>query len=252
MIELIDVAVASAHSRETAEVEGVTLRIEAGDFWVIGGLHGLGSSNLVATMAGLAPPLSGVVRLFGRETYGLTESELLDERRRIGMVFGEGGRMLKHLTVSENVALPLRYHYNLSMEESGPRVKQILDLTGLTAVAHNTSGMISLNWQQRAGLARTLALCPEVLLLDKPLVGLKASHCAWWLNFLFRLSEGIAEAEFEPMTLVATTDDFAPWTNRARQFARGKKGRWFTIGGREQLEAADWSGEAPGGQLPEI
>src|SRR5260370_15025 len=75
------------------------------------------------------------------------------------------------------------------------------------------------NWQKRAGLARALALDPEVLLRDNPLGGADALHAGWWLNFLGQLSAG---HEVMPgkraTTLAVTADDVNPWRARARQF----------------------------------
>jgi ABC-type transporter Mla maintaining outer membrane lipid asymmetry ATPase subunit MlaF len=247
VIELRDVTISSAHSREAAELEGVEWRIDRGDFWAVGGLHGFGKSNLLATVAGLVPPLRGAIRLFGRDIAGAGERELIQERRRIGLVFEEAGRMLKHLTVAENIALPLRYHFNWSAAEAEESVQQILQLTGLTQMAHNTSGMMSQNWQQRAGLARALALKPEVLLLDKPLIGLKANHRRWWMEFLERLAEGLPWTDGRPVTLAVTTDDLAPLAGLARQFALAQRGRWDLIGGREQWMEAQ---EKRAGQTP--
>jgi ABC-type transporter Mla maintaining outer membrane lipid asymmetry ATPase subunit MlaF len=91
------------------------------------------------------------------------------------------------------------------------------------------------NWQQRAGLARALALKPEVLLLDNALTGLDPRDAFWWLQFLDRLSRGEALPDQKPMTLVATADDLRPWRDRARQFALLKDRRLVVLGDQKRL-----------------
>src|SRR6185503_1839481 len=108
ILEMINVAVASAQSPVTPAVEGVDWRVSEGDYWVVAGLPGSGKSDLLATAAGLQRPLSGTHLLFGKEPTQSPESELLSERLRVGLVFENGGRLFNHLTVAENVALPLR------------------------------------------------------------------------------------------------------------------------------------------------
>src|SRR4051812_15592431 len=92
------------------EVEGINWRVMPKDFWIVAGLFGSGKSDFLATAAGLQRPSRGVVKLFGHETFTLKEEILVEHRRRIGLVFSNGGRLFNRLTVAENVALPLRYH----------------------------------------------------------------------------------------------------------------------------------------------
>src|SRR5206468_2235735 len=104
------------------------------------------------------------------------EMPLFDEadlpmRLQLGLVFEEG-QLFHPLTIAENVALPLRYHRNLSEPEAEAEVGQLLELVELTPWAHSTPGAVGRNWHRRAGLARALILRPRVLLVDNPLAGL--------------------------------------------------------------------------------
>jgi ABC-type transporter Mla maintaining outer membrane lipid asymmetry ATPase subunit MlaF len=146
------------------------------------------------------------------------EPDLLAARLRVGMVF-EGGRLFQHLTVAENVALPLRYHSRMSLSEAFARTDELLKLTGLYQFAENLPGILSRNSQQRVGLARALALKPEVLLLDNVVTGLDAREAAWWLRLLDGLAAGHELLDNHKLTLVATTGDLRPWRGRARHFA---------------------------------
>ncbi len=227
-----DVSVASAFRTEVVVIADVQWEVAKNEFWVIGGLHSSGKTDLLLTAAGLQRPAKGFVTIFGKQQGNLEESELMEERRRIGVVFENGGRMFRQLTVVENIALPLRYHENLSAAESEERIHSILECTGLTPFAHNTIGALSPPWQQRVGLARALALKPELLLIDKPSIG--ARYMAWWQDFLQKLAEG-SIFEGHPMTLVLTTDDFRDWANLGTHFAMVKKKRWHLLGGKAEL-----------------
>ncbi|MBK7338460.1 MAG: ATP-binding cassette domain-containing protein [Saprospirales bacterium] len=130
-------------------------------------------------------------------------------RLKLGVVF-DGGQLLSGMSVAENIALPLRYHRELSPDELAARVNDLLKQMDLATMADRTPGQIGRAWQQRAGLARAMALQPEVLLLDSPLTGLDVRHANWWLGFLDQLSHGHRWMNGRPMTLVVTADDFRP------------------------------------------
>jgi len=191
--------------------------VAPGEFWVIAGQQHSGKSDFLMLTAGLMTPVKGGCQLFGRDTRTFGEAELA-ERLRVGLVF-EGGQLFHHLTIRENVALPLQYHRNLSAGEAAPEIQTLLELMELTPLADITPANVSGNWQQRAALARALALKPELLLLDNPLGRLDARHRQWWLRFLDRLWRGHVWPDSQPLTLGVTTDDLS-------RFAGGQNARW--------------------------
>jgi len=140
--------------------------------------------------------------------------------------------------VAENIALPLRYHHNLSRVGAAAAVSELLEGTELAPWAESTPGALRRSWQKRAGLARALALKPEVLLVDNPLTGLDPRHVNWWLGFLDQLSKGHSLMQGRPVTLVVTTDDFRPWKGHARQFAILRNRGFVVLGAWAQLETA--------------
>jgi ABC-type transporter Mla maintaining outer membrane lipid asymmetry ATPase subunit MlaF len=235
-IEMRGVTVNSFPDLSDVSVEDVNWTVERGEFWVIGGLRGSGKGDLLALTGGLMAPASGEYFLFGN-SMPIFEGEKLSERLRVGYVFEEG-KLLNHLTIAENVALPLRYHKDFADEEMLAAVQQTLDATELSDWADSTPGAISLNWQKRAGLARALTLKPDVLLLDNPLAGLDFRQSGWLLNFLGELSRGHPLMNGKPLTLIATTHDFRPWRNVAGRFALVEKKRFTVLGDWRQLEAA--------------
>jgi phospholipid/cholesterol/gamma-HCH transport system ATP-binding protein len=237
LLELQDVAVTSARAPESVLLSGVNWSVRAGDYWVVGGLPGSGKTELLAVAAGLQRPARGTHRLFGRDLTRLSEAEQLRERLRLGMVFNLGGRLFSHLTVAENVALPLCYHRNWTAAEASQQVETVLETTGLLALAHRRPDEVSHSWRQRAGLARGLALQPEMLLLENPIAGLELRHRQWWLEFLVELAGGHAFVDHRPMTLIIATHDLQRWTNQARQFALLDRGRWLLLGDRRRLDS---------------
>ncbi len=236
LIELNSVTVTPSPLDGAAAVEDVNWRVQRGEWWVIGGPSWSGKSDLLQTAAGLMRPASGTHRLFGRDIDDLDEDEFLRERLRIGLVFENGGRLFHHLTVAENVALPLSYHRNLDVSDATAQINTVLELTDLARMADVLPGRIGRAWRQRVGLARALALRPEVLLLDNPLGGLDWRQTVWWLEFLGSLVAGHDFLDKRPLTLAATTDDLRPWVTHGHQFAMLKENRWLALGGRDSLD----------------
>ena len=209
IIEMVDVAVNALHEPRLL-AEQVNWTVRAGDYWVIGGLQGSGKSDFLFFTGGLMPLVRGTYRLFN-EPMPIFEEARLRTRLRLGLVFADG-QLLNHLTVWENVALPLRYHRNLSPAQAESPTQRFIDATELGPWTGSFPGGLGRNWQKRAGLARALILEPEILLVDDPLAGLDLRQVNWWLIFLDQLAEG------HPLF----TDARSPWWLPPPICARGK------------------------------
>ena len=236
VIQMQGVAVGSMRDQSLLVAEEVNWTVARGAYWVIAGLQGAGKSDFLMMTGGLMPPVAGNYELLG-EPMPIFDEPRLKQRLRLGLVF-EGGQLFNHLTVAENVALPLRYHRNLSKAAAQPEVQQILEALELAPWADSTPGAIGRNWQKRVGLARALALKPEVLLVDSPLTGLDLRHVNWWLSFLTQLWKGHRLNEGRPTTLIVSAADLRPWQRRAGQFAVLRDKHLAVLGGRDQLESA--------------
>jgi len=235
-IEMRGVSVSSMRDLNSVVVEDVNWSVKRGDWWVISGLQGSGKTDFLTLAGGLMAPASGQYCFLGEEM-PIFEDDRLKDRLKLGFVF-ETGQLFNHLTIAENISLPLRYHKNLSMSEVEDELQRLLELTELEPWADSTPGAMARNWQRRAALARSLILRPEVLLLDNPLAGLDLRHRAWWTNLLEQLSRGHEWMDKRPMTLIVTTNDLRLWRGGSRQFALLKDKRFIVLGNWEQVEAA--------------
>ncbi|PYJ57687.1 MAG: ABC transporter ATP-binding protein [Verrucomicrobia bacterium] len=150
---------------DRAVLDDISFNVHRGDTLVIMGGSGCGKSTLLRHMIGSMKPTSGSVKLFGEEVTGMSEREIERVRLRFGMLF-QSGALLASLTVGENVALPLLQHTDKSSDQIEEIVKQKLQMVGLRP------DEISGGMKKRVGLARALALDPELLFSDEPTSGL--------------------------------------------------------------------------------
>lgn len=227
-IVMRNVTVKSLRNQRTVVAEHVNWQVNAGEFWAVAGLHGSGKTDFLMLAGGVMAHAHGEHTFLG-EALPIFSDERLAHRLKLGLVF-DGGCLLNHLTVAENIALPLQYHRNLSASEVASALGELLELTGMTQFARTRPSAMGRNWQQRAALARALALKPEVLLLDSPLSGLDQRQRNWWLAFLHRLAQGHPYYAGKPITLVVTTDNLWAWRGRANRFALLNDGHFETIG----------------------
>jgi phospholipid/cholesterol/gamma-HCH transport system ATP-binding protein len=152
-------------------LNGISFTVEKGDTMIIMGGSGCGKSTLLRHIIGSMKPTSGSIKIFGDEITAMTEKELEKLRLRFGMNF-QFGALLQSLTVGENVALPLIENSKVDPEIADLVVKMKLELVGLTGFEHLKPAEISGGMRKRVGLARAVALDPELLFSDEPTSGL--------------------------------------------------------------------------------
>jgi putative ABC transport system ATP-binding protein len=242
VLTLREVSVPSRRDAETAVLDNVTMDVHAGEFWIIGGLQGSGKSDLMFMLDGLTKPLRGRYELFGQDM-GLTfGDEFLPNRLRTGMVFDDA-RLLNELTVAENVALPIRYHQNLSAEESATWISALMKETEIEALAAQRPSVVTRSWRLRVALARALALRPELLLIENVLRGLDARHSIWWAKFLQQLWRGHSLMGGRPMTIVASADELRLWREGGLNFAE-VRAKQFVVSGTTVPAEHEWPAHA--------
>jgi phospholipid/cholesterol/gamma-HCH transport system ATP-binding protein len=153
-------------------LDGASFAVHKGETVVIMGGSGCGKSTLLRHLIGALRPTSGSIRLFGQEITRHRERQLAPLRERFGMLF-QTGALLASLTIAENVALPVWQHRRrIRAREVEQIVREKLALVGLSGFENHKPAEISGGMKKRAGLARALALDPELLFSDEPTSGL--------------------------------------------------------------------------------
>ena len=152
-------------------LDHVTLTIQTGETMVVIGRSGCGKSVLLKHMIGLIKPDSGSVRIGGVDITQLSSRELDSVRVKFGMLF-QGAALFDSMTVFENVAFPLQEHSTMAAEAIRQRVHECLQLVGLENVDELVPSELSGGMRKRVGLARALAMSPELILYDEPTTGI--------------------------------------------------------------------------------
>lgn len=152
-------------------LDRVNLSLKRGQTTVVIGESGTGKSVLLKHLVVLLRPDSGEVHFHGRRVDNLPEDELVDVRKRFGMLF-QMGALFDSMTVGENVAFPLVQHRVIADDKLDETVAQKLRMVGLDGLQPRNPGDISGGQKKRVALARAIALNPEVVLYDEPTTGL--------------------------------------------------------------------------------
>jgi phospholipid/cholesterol/gamma-HCH transport system ATP-binding protein len=153
-------------------LDGISLHVARGETLAVLGRSGTGKSVLLRLIIGLETPDSGSICIHGRDIAGLAMDRMGEIRKKMGFLF-QHAALYDSLTVAENVAFPLEHHRrDMSRSERSDRVMQLLAEVGMDRAVDKMPSDISGGMQKRVGLARALALEPEILLLDEPTAGL--------------------------------------------------------------------------------
>jgi len=213
-----------------AVLNGVNMDVYAGETMVVMGGSGCGKSTLLRHMIGSLFPDAGAVRLFGQELNDLDETALNALRLRFGILF-QSGALFNSMTVGENVALPLREHTELDEETIDIVVKMKLEQVGLREAAHLMPAEISGGMKKRAGLARAIALDPEIIFYDEPSAGLDPVTLAEIDRLITDLAGKLG------VTSVVVTHEMHSAFRIADRMAMLDRGRILKIGRRSEFEA---------------
>jgi putative ABC transport system ATP-binding protein len=153
-------------------LKGIQLQIDPGEFTVIAGPSGSGKTTLLNLIGCMDTPTTGVVKVSGRETGKLKETELTDLRlHKIGFIF-QSFNLISVLDVFDNVEFPLLLMKNLSKKERRERVLYFVEKVGLTPQLRHRPNELSGGQRQRVAIARALVTKPEIVLADEPTANL--------------------------------------------------------------------------------
>jgi phospholipid/cholesterol/gamma-HCH transport system ATP-binding protein len=152
-------------------LNGISLHVERGETVAVLGRSGIGKSVLLKLIIGLQPSDSGSVKIDGQEITSLDVKRLNEVRKRIGFLFQQAA-LYDSLTVEENVAFPLSRHTAMPDADRKKRARELLGSVGMDQDLEKMPSEISGGMQKRVGLARALALDPNILLFDEPTAGL--------------------------------------------------------------------------------
>ena len=168
--------------------KGLNLEIQQGETLTVLGESGTGKSVLLKMLLGLLPPDRGSIFFNNLDIAQCKKTQLIEIRRRMGMLF-QGAALFDSLNVFENIAYPLREHFDYSEEKIRSIVKEKLEMVGLPGTEKVMPADLSGGMKKRVGLARAIATDPEVILYDEPTTGLDPANIGRIDQLILRMQE---------------------------------------------------------------
>lgn len=210
-------------------LDGVNLEVKKGESVVVIGRSGSGKTVLIKHIIGLLKPDAGEVWVDGIKVNELKEKELNHLRKRFGMLF-QYAALFDSMTVGENVAFAMKQNTNMKREEVEARVSECLRMVGLEGVDHLNPAELSGGMKKRVGLARAIALQPEIILYDEPSTGIDPIMADAINNLIIELREKLK------VTSVAITHDMVSAFKIADRIAMLYKGKIIETGSPEEIK----------------
>lgn len=213
-------------------LNGIGFEVARAETLAVLGRSGTGKSVLLKLMIGLQKPDSGQVWIHGQDMPWLPPAQIDELRKRMGFLFQQGA-LYDSLTVEQNVTFPLSRHTNLSESERRKRARELLHSVGMEHDGEKMPSQISGGMQKRVGLARALALDPDILLSDEPTAGLDPITAAEIGALIVDLKEQ------RQMTSVVVTHDIHQAKIFADRLVLIDKGRVVLEGTFDDLRRSD-------------
>ena len=198
-------------------LNGVDFTIRRGEFCAITGPSGSGKSTLLNMLAGLEHPSKGEIVIAGKHIEKLNEKQLVTFRReRVGFIF-QSYNLISTMDAVENVALPLSFR-GMGKADRTKRARQYLKLVGLEKFMTHMPNQMSGGQQQRVGIARALAVNPQIIFADEPTGNLDSKTTMEVL----RLMQKIVREQNQTLVMVTHDNNLAPYADRIFKIIDGK------------------------------
>ncbi|MBM3241338.1 ABC transporter ATP-binding protein [Candidatus Poribacteria bacterium] len=210
-------------------LRGVNLEVQRGDTMVVMGRSGCGKSILLKLIVGLMKPDTGEIWVDGKEITKLKEKNINDIRKNIGMLF-QSAALFDSMDVFENVAFMLLQHTHLSKQEIREIVAEKLELVELPGIEELKPAELSGGMRKRVGLARALAINPDIVLYDEPTTGLDPIT-AEEINILIKSLSAKLK-----ITSIAVTHDMKSAFTIATRMAMMHQGKIIATGTPEEMK----------------
>ena len=228
MISLRDLRVSYG---EVEILHGITFEVKHGETLVILGGSGSGKSTLLRTLVGLEKPSSGEIWIKGKNIAAISDPEMDEIRKKIGMSF-QGGALFGSMSVGENVGLPLREHTKLEDSTIEIMVRLKLEQVGLEGFEYYMPSQLSGGMKKRAAVARALAMDPQILFFDEPSAGLDPIIAAGIDQLILELKQAFR------MTIIVVTHELASAYLIADRMVLIDKGRVIAMGTTAEMRAS--------------
>src|SRR4030088_3127854 len=212
-------------------LHGINFDVIRGETMVILGGSGSGKSTLLRTLVGLERPSSGEIWIKGKNIAAISQTELDEIRKKIGMSF-QGGALFGSMTVGDNVALPLREHTKLEESTIDIILRLKLEQVGLAGFEYYMPSQLSGGMKKRAAVARALAMDPEVLFFDEPSAGLAPIIAAGIDQLILELKQAFR------MTIIVVTHELASAYLIADRMVLIDKGNVVAIGTTAEMRSS--------------
>ncbi|HEV2201381.1 MAG TPA: ATP-binding cassette domain-containing protein [Bryobacteraceae bacterium] len=210
-------------------LDGIDLTVASGETVAVLGRSGTGKSVLLKLLIGLQRADGGSIRILGQEIQDLETTQLDAVRKRVGFLFQQAA-LYDSLTLEENVSFPLSRHTELSGAERRDRARELLANVGLRRDLGKLPSQISGGMQKRVGLARALALEPDIVLFDEPTAGLDPITAAEIEKLILQLKEKLA------MTAIVVTHDVRGAKSYSDRMIMVRGGRVLIQGAFSELQ----------------
>lgn len=213
-------------------LKGIDLTVNKGEILAVLGKSGTGKSVLLKLLIGLEKADAGSISIRGEDTTHLEMEQLNEMRKRVGFLFQDGA-LYDSLTLAENVAFPMKRHTKMPDSERNEKVRALLRSVGLDKDLQKMPSDISGGMRKRVGLARALALDPEIVLFDEPTAGLDPITAAEIGKLIQKLREE------RGVTSVVVTHDMHAAHYFSDRIVILKEGNILIAGTFEDLQKSD-------------